>query len=111
LVHDPSEAGWTIHEYIHLNPVRVKRFGAGRADHEGPGAEQIAGKSDRLEQKPLRALEDPPVDWGKIAAAIEKLWGEPWKKISQHHGDPGRELAMLIARRFAGMSLREIGEG
>ena len=26
VVHDPSEAGWTIHEYIHLNPVRVKRF-------------------------------------------------------------------------------------
>ena len=28
VVHDPSEAGWAIHEYIHLNPVRVKRFGA-----------------------------------------------------------------------------------
>ena len=26
VVHDPGEAGWTIHEYIHLNPVRVKRF-------------------------------------------------------------------------------------
>jgi REP element-mobilizing transposase RayT len=34
VVHDPSEAGWTIHEYIHLNPVRVKRFGASRLDHE-----------------------------------------------------------------------------
>jgi hypothetical protein len=53
-------------------------------------------------------LEKPPVDWEKITAAIEKLWGEPWEKISQRHGDPGRELAMLIARRYGGMSLREI---
>ena len=28
VIHDPDEAGWTIHEYIHLNPVRVKRFAA-----------------------------------------------------------------------------------
>jgi putative transposase len=196
VVHDPSEAGRTIHEYIHLNPVRVKRFGASRADHAGPGSEQIAemvkelqefkwssyrayagyvpvlnwlymqevlawlpgrtlpakrneyrerfrekigsgdlgitwkerlagdlvlggeafvakvrkiAKGDRFEQKSLRALEKPPVDWEKITAAIEKLWGEPWEKISQRYGDPGRELAMLIARRYGGMSLREIG--
>jgi hypothetical protein len=28
----------------------------------------------------------------------------------ERHGDPGRELAMLIARRYGSMSLREIGE-
>jgi putative transposase len=184
VVHDPSEAGWTIHEYIHLNPVRVKRFGASRLDHEGPGPEQIAKmvkelqefkwssyrayagytpvpartlsarrnqyrerfrekigtgdlgigwkeklagdlilggkdfvakvrgmlKGDRTEQKSLRALEKPPIDWERIIAVIEKLWDEPWEEISQRHGDPGRELAMLIARRYGGMSLREIGE-
>jgi len=197
VVHDPSEAGWTIHEYIHLNPVRVKRFGASRSDREGPGPEQIvemvealqefkwssyrayagptpvpkwlnteaifglvagrtlsakrnqyrerfrekigagdlgvawreklAGdlilggkefvgkvsgmlKGNRTEQKSLRALEKPPVEWDRIIGAIEKLWGEPWEKISQRHGDPGRELAMLIAQRFGGMSLREIGD-
>jgi putative transposase len=197
VVHDPSEAGWAIHEYIHLNPVRVKRFGASRSDHEGPGPEQIAQmveelqefkwgsyrayagyspvpkwlytrtivgwvpartlsaqrnqyrerfrekigagdlgigwkerlagdlilggkdfvakvrkmlKGDRTEQRSLRALEEPPVDWERVVAAIEILWNEPWEKISQRHGDPGRELAMLIARRYGGMSLREIGE-
>jgi chromosomal replication initiation ATPase DnaA len=67
-------------------------------------------KGDRTEQKSLRALERPPIDWERIIAVIEKLWDEPWEEISQRHGDPGRELAMLIARRYGGMSLREIGE-
>ena len=197
LVLDPREAGWTIHEYIHLNPVRVRRFGASRSDQEGPDAEQIAGmveelkkfrwssyrayaghsaipkwlyteailncvpvqtlsgkrnhyrerfrekigagdlgtawterlegdlllggkdfvekvrkmlKGDRIEQSSLRALEKAPVDWESITAAIEKLWDEPWQEVSQRHGDPGRELAMLIARQYGGMSLRKIGE-
>jgi putative transposase len=197
LVHDPEEAGWTIHEYIHLNPVRVKRFGASRSDGKGPSAAQLVemvkeltefkwssyrsyagytptpnwlctqavmrsvpartrggkrdqyrqrfrermgagelgtswkeslagdlvlgGKDfvervrkllagDRNEQKPLREMEKPPVDWESITAVIEKLWKKSWKEVSDRHGDPGRELAMLIARRYGGMSLREIGE-
>jgi putative transposase len=203
VVHDPGEAGWMIHEYIHLNPVRVKRFGASRSDHERPDPEQIAGmaqelqefkwssyqayagytpvpewlttkailefvpsqssgakrnqyrerfrakigagdlgivwkeklagdlilagdlvlggndfvakvremlRGDRAEQKSLRELENPQVGWETIKAAVEKLWGERWEEISQRYGDPGRELAMLIARRFGGQSLRQIGE-
>ncbi|HYY27551.1 MAG TPA: transposase [Chthoniobacterales bacterium] len=197
VVHDPDETGWTIHEYIHLNPVRVQRFGAGRSDNKGPSAEQmvemikeltefkwssyrsyagyasapkwlctqavmnwvpsskqggkrdqyrqrflemigagdlgiswkerlagdlvLGGKDfvenirkmlagDRNEQKSLRKMEKPPVDWEKITSAIEKLWRKPWKEVSGLHGDPGRELAMLIAQRFGGMSLREIGK-
>lgn len=57
-------------------------------------------KGDRTEQKSLRALEKPLLDWDRITAAIQKLWGEPWEKISQRHGDPGRDLAMLIAQRY-----------
>jgi hypothetical protein len=37
---DPDETGWTIHQYIHLNPVRVRRFGASRSDEQGPNTEQ-----------------------------------------------------------------------
>jgi hypothetical protein len=37
------------------------------------------------------------IDWERIVAVIEKLWNEPWEEISQRHGDPGREFAMLIA--------------
>src|SRR6516225_3011794 len=197
VVHDPEEAGWTIHEYIHLNPVRVKRFGASRSDLKGPSAEQLAQmvkeltefkwssyrayagftpapkwlctevvmkwvpartqrgkrvryrqrfrdligvgdlgtswqeslsgdlvlggkdfvekvrkllKGNRNEQKALREMEKPPVDWERITSAIEKLWRKPWKEVSERHGDPGRELAMLIGRRYGGMTLRDIGE-
>src|ERR1700754_3312257 len=50
VIHDPGEAGWIIHEYIHLNPVRVKRFGASRSDHEGPDQEQIAAMAEELQE-------------------------------------------------------------
>jgi putative transposase len=197
VVHEPSETGWTIHQYIHLNPVRVKRFGTSRLDHDGPSPQQIAAmvselkefkwssyrayagyapvqkwlsteeilalvpgrtsgakreqyrarfaemigagdlgidwkeklvgglilggndfvakvrkllKGDRTEQKSLRTLEKPPVDWAAIVAAIEKIWEEPWEDISQRHGDPGCGLAMLMARRYGGMSLRATGD-
>ena len=65
---------------------------------------------DRNEQKPLREMEKPPVDWERITSAIEELWRRPWQEVSGRHGDPGRKLAMLIAQRYGGMSLREIGE-
>jgi hypothetical protein len=41
VVHDPRESGWLIHEYIHLNPVRLKRFGAGKTDQTRPSEEQF----------------------------------------------------------------------
>ena len=65
---------------------------------------------NRNEQKALREMEKPPVDWDRITSAIEELWRKPWKEVSGRHGYPGRELAMLIARRYGGMSLREIGQ-
>jgi hypothetical protein len=54
-------------------------------------------KGDRTEQKSLRTLEMPPVDWAAIVAAIEKVWNEPWEDVRQCHCDPGCALAMLIA--------------
>jgi len=118
VVHDPDETGWTIHEYIHLNPVRVKRFGASRSDREGPSAEQMVEMVSELTEfrwSSYRSYagyisEKPPVDWERNTVAIQKLWRKPWKEVSRLHGDPGRELAMLIAQSYGGMSLREIGE-
>jgi hypothetical protein len=70
------------------------------------GGEDFAAKirdlaeGDRLGRKSLRALQKPPVNWGSAFATIEKLQGEPSENISQRNGDPGRELAMLIALRY-----------
>jgi len=41
VLHNPNETGWTILQCIHLNPIRVKRFGASRSDDQGPNAEQM----------------------------------------------------------------------
>jgi REP element-mobilizing transposase RayT len=199
MLHDPDESGLKIQEYIHLNPVRVKRFGSNRSDDgsEKPSAQQIEGmlkelkeyrwsslcayaglvarprwlhieetlselpggtarikqahyrehfaemigaadfgagwketlvtelalgsedfvkrvrqliKGDRNEQKPVRQLESVSISWQSITEATAKVWREPWETASRRHGDPAREIAMLIGRRYAGMSLRQIGE-
>jgi putative transposase len=198
MLHDRHESGFKIQEYIHLNPVRVKRYGSSRSNTtEEPSAQQIQGmleelkeyrwssfqayaglvarppwlhtdetlgelpgrtlrtkqvhyrehfaemigagdlgiswkqglstelvvgtedfvkrvrqliKGDRNEQKPVRQLESVPVSWQSIVQAVAKVWREPWETASQRHGDPAREIAMLIGRRYAGMSLRQIGD-
>jgi putative transposase len=198
MLHDPDENGFKIQEYIHLNPVRVKRFGSSRSDgSKEPSTQQIEGmlkelkeyrwssfcayaglvaqpswlhieetlgelpgrtlstkqdryrehfaemigagdfgtgwketlatelalgsegfvrrvrrlvKGDRTEQKALRQLESVPVSWPGITEAVARVWREPWETVSQRHGDPAREVAMLIGRRYGGMSLRQIGE-
>jgi hypothetical protein len=45
-IHDPEESGFKVQEYIHLNPVRVKRFGASRS----PPAEQVEGMLREVEE-------------------------------------------------------------
>jgi hypothetical protein len=67
-------------------------------------------KGDRNEQKSLRQLESVPLSWQNTTEAVAKVWEEPWETASRRHGDPAREVAMLIGRRYAGMSLRQIGE-
>ena len=49
MVHDPEESGLKIQEYIHLNPVRVKRFGSSRSNgSEDPSAQQMEGMRKAL---------------------------------------------------------------
>jgi hypothetical protein len=50
VIHDPIEAGWSIHEYFHLNPLRVKRFGASRTNRDGPSPEQIIQMIEELQE-------------------------------------------------------------
>lgn len=48
--------------------------------------------------------------WEEIVSGVEKAKGERWAVFSQRHGDWGRDLALWLARRRSGMTLREIGE-
>jgi hypothetical protein len=80
------------------------------------GTEQLVNKvrqlmkGDRNEQTALRQLQKPALDWEKVIGAIVRVWQEPWETVSERHGDPARDLAMWIARRYGGMSLRHIGD-
>ena len=63
------------------------------------GAREVAGKRE------LRRR----LTFEEVVGAIEKLKGEAWVKTSVRRGDWGRPLAMWAARRYCGLTLREIG--
>jgi hypothetical protein len=67
---------------------------------------QIRG-SDR-EQPQRRALARRPT-WEQVVKSVEKARGEPWARFRDRHGDWGRELAMYLGRKAAGLPLRQLG--
>jgi putative transposase len=65
-------------------------------------------KGERLEQKAFRSLETRP-DWPQVRRAVEAVKGETWDGFRDRHGDWGRDLALYVARRKCGLSLRSLG--
>ncbi|MBU1693509.1 MAG: hypothetical protein KKC51_06050 [Verrucomicrobia bacterium] len=49
------------------------------------------------------------VKWEEVVRAVEKTKGESWDAFADRHGDWGRDLALWVARRRAGMTLRNLG--
>jgi REP element-mobilizing transposase RayT len=47
--------------------------------------------------------------WGDIVAAIEQVKGVPWDGFAGVRGDWGRAASYYLARKYAGMTLAEIG--
>jgi REP element-mobilizing transposase RayT len=64
---------------------------------------------DRKEQKAFRRLEKRP-DWSQVRRAVETVKGERWDEFCDRYGDWGRDLALYIARRHCGVTLRELGK-
>jgi REP element-mobilizing transposase RayT len=50
------------------------------------------------------------VTWEELVAAVENVRGEGWEAFAGRHGDWGRDLVLWLARRHAGMTLKELGE-
>lgn len=48
-------------------------------------------------------------EWGYIVAAIEQVKGTPWDEFVRVRGDWGRAASYYLARKYAGMTLAEIG--
>ena len=45
----------------------------------------------------------------EIAGVVAKAKGERWEQFCNRHGDWGRDMALLLARRSSGLSLKELG--
>ena len=52
---------------------------------------------------------DPYIPFREIVRAVADIRKEPWETFVNRHGDWGRDLALLIGRKHAGMTLRELG--
>jgi hypothetical protein len=48
--------------------------------------------------------------WGEVVRALEQARGERWEEFAQRRGDPGLALALYVARRSTGLTLRALGE-
>jgi putative transposase len=49
------------------------------------------------------------LSWGEIQAAVATAKHQPWEDFCNRRGDVGRDLALLVARRFGRYSLAELG--
>ncbi len=45
-----------------------------------------------------------------VIRAVEETRGESWEEFANRHGDPGKALVMWLARKYTGLTLREIGQ-
>ena len=44
----------------------------------------------------------------RVVAAVERVKREKWEEFRDRSGDWGRDLALLVARRRCGLTLREL---
>jgi REP element-mobilizing transposase RayT len=61
------------------------------------------------EQPARRFFEDRPA-WEHVLAAVQQVAGGTWGEYAGLHGDERRDLALYLARRVCGLTLRELGE-
>ena len=65
-------------------------------------------KGDKARQQALQR-QQRDLSWNDIQAAVALAKQEPWDAFCNRRGDPGRDLALLVARRFGRSSLAELG--
>jgi putative transposase len=66
-------------------------------------------KGDRKEQPELRKWQRL-TPFESVVKALEETRGQKWEDMKNLRGDPGKGIALLLGRRFCGLSLRELGE-
>lgn len=48
--------------------------------------------------------------WAEVVRAVEQARREPWEQFAGRHGDAGLAMALYVARRRTGLTLRALGE-
>lgn len=48
--------------------------------------------------------------WAGVVRAEEEARGEKWEEFAGRHGDAGLAMALYVARRCTGLTLRALGE-
>jgi hypothetical protein len=62
-------------------------------------------RGDRREQPAVRQWAEA-VPWEQVVAAVERAKGEHWEEFRDRKGDAGRDVALWVARRRCGLTLR-----
>ena len=60
-------------------------------------------------EQPDRKFAQRRAPMAAIIACVERVKGEKWEGFRDRHGDDGRNLALFVARKRSGLTLREIG--
>jgi putative transposase len=60
------------------------------------------------ERRRLERMTKRRPDWAQEVACVEEVKGEPWSDFRERHGDGGREMVLLLARREGGLTLSEL---
>jgi REP element-mobilizing transposase RayT len=48
--------------------------------------------------------------WAQVVRGLERARGERWAEFAGRHGDPGLAMALYVARRCTGLTLRQLGQ-
>jgi chromosomal replication initiation ATPase DnaA len=68
-------------------------------------------KGTRLEREvPWKRQIGGEFNLQQIIAAVEQVRGESWEEFRDRHGDWGRDLVIMLARKRCGLPLAKIGE-
>ena len=61
-------------------------------------------------EQPGRKIMERFVTFERIVEAVEAICGKKWQEFSNIQGDPGRDMALYLARHRSGLTLKAIGE-
>jgi hypothetical protein len=48
--------------------------------------------------------------WPEVLTAVESIMRQPWKEFRDCYGNPGRDMALYLGRKVAGLKLSELGQ-